>query len=72
MGRWDQIHFKLFAAEDGGPGRHLNDLLALRPTEAELLAAARWALTQDASEGFAWVLKDMLRQMGYEHLAGQL
>lgn len=72
VGRWDQIHFKLFAAADTGPGRHLNDLLALRPTEAELLAAARWALTQDASEGFAWVLKDMLRQMGHEHLAGQL
>lgn len=72
ISRLDQIHFKVFAATDAGPGRHVNDLLALHPSKAELLAAARWALTQDASEGFVMILKDMLRELGHEDLAKQL
>lgn len=48
-GRVDQIHFKLFAMVDQGGGRHEGDLRALQPTEAELIAAARWSLTQDPS-----------------------
>ena len=72
VSRLDQIHFKVFAATDAGPGRHVNDLLALHPTQAEVLAAARWALTQDASEGFVMVLKEMLRELGYEDIAKQL
>jgi hypothetical protein len=50
----------------------VNDLLALNPTKVELLAAARWALTQDASEGFVLILKDMLRVLGHEDLSQQL
>jgi hypothetical protein len=69
ISRLDQIHFKVFAAADAGPGRHLNDLLALSPDKDELLAAARWALTQDSSEGFVMILKDMLQQLGHEDLA---
>jgi hypothetical protein len=72
ISRLDQIHFKVFAATDVGPGRHLNDLLALNPSQAELLAAARWALTQDSSEGFALILKDMLRVLGHENIAKQI
>jgi len=72
VSRLDQIHFKVFAATDAGPGRHVNDLLALHPSQAEVLAAARWALTQDASEGFVMVLKEMLRELGYEDIAKQL
>ena len=64
--RYDLIHFKVCAATDNGPGRHANDLLALKPTVDEMLAAARWAITQDVSEGFRLVLKDMLRRLGYE------
>jgi hypothetical protein len=72
VSRLDQIHFKVFAATDAGPGRHVDDLLQLKPTKAELLSAARWALTQDASEGFVMILKDMLRELGYEDIAKQL
>ena len=32
MGRYDQIHFKLYAAVDQGAGKHFDDLLALNPT----------------------------------------
>ena len=64
--RFDLIHFKVCAATDGGPGRHADDLLALKPTMEEMTAAAKWALTQDVSEEFHLVLKDMLRRLGYE------
>jgi len=69
VSRLDQIHFKVFAATDAGPGRHVDDLLQLKPTKAELLSAARWALTQDASQGFVMVLKEMLRELGHEDIA---
>ena len=64
--RFDLIHFKVCAATDNGPGRHADDLLALKPTTEEMIAAAKWAVTQDVSEGFRFVLKDMLRRLGYE------
>jgi hypothetical protein len=72
VSRLDQIHFKVFAATDAGPGRHVDDLLQLKPTKAELLSAARWALTQDASEGFVTILKEMLRELGHEDIAKQV
>ena len=72
VSRLDQVHFKVFAATDAGPGRHVDDLLQLKPTKAELLSAARWALTQDASEGFVTILKDMLRELGHEDIAKQV
>lgn len=72
VSRLDQIHFKVFAAVDAGPGRHVEDLLKLNPTAAELRAAARWTLTQDASEGFVLTLKDMLRQLGHEDIANDI
>lgn len=72
VSRLDQIHFKVFAAADAGPGRHVEDLLKLNPTKPELLSAARWALTQDASEGFVMVLKEMLKELGHEDIAKQV
>lgn len=66
VGRFDQIHFKLYAAADQRDGTHLDDLKALTPTETEIEAAARWAMTHDVSEGFRMVLKDLLTQLGYE------
>src|SRR5215469_8244425 len=39
--RFDQIHFKFYAAVDQGPGKHSEDLEALAPTREELLRAAR-------------------------------
>jgi hypothetical protein len=69
IGRLDQIHFKLFAAADQSDPTHLADLKALNPTEQELEAAARWAMTHDVSEGFRWVLQELLKEMGYESTA---
>lgn len=62
--RYDQIHFKLYAAVDQGPGKHEADLRALAPTEAELIAAARWSRSQDPSEGYAGVLRGALESFG--------
>jgi hypothetical protein len=63
-GRLDQIHFKLFAMVDQGGGRHEADLRALSPTQGELVAAARWSVTQDPSPGYRSVLEDALRVLG--------
>jgi hypothetical protein len=62
--REDQIHFKLYAVVDQGPGRHLADLRALKPTESELLQAARWSMTHDTSEGYREVLLEVLAHFG--------
>lgn len=70
--RYDLIHLKLFAAVDQGPGRHVTDLAALRPTDDEMLAAARWVLTQDAGEVFPAIVRDALNQMSHERIARQL
>lgn len=63
ISRLDQIHLKLYAAADRG-GKHVRDLEALQPTADELLAAARWTRTHDASEGFLEVLIDALGYFG--------
>ena len=72
MGRYDQIHFKLYAAVDQGAGKHFDDLLALNPTSDELLQAARWSMTHDVSEGYRQVLKGLLNHMGFENVAKRL
>jgi len=69
--RLDQIHFKLYAAADRG-GYHVEDLLALDPTSDEMVAAAQWAMSHDVSVGFASILKDVLRSIGYEDAADRL
>jgi hypothetical protein len=61
VSRLDQIHFKLYA-----------DLRELRPTEAELLMALRWAVTHDPSEGFQIAIRLFLREFGYERLADRI
>jgi len=69
--RVDQIHFKLYAAVDRG-GYHITDLLALRPTPDELTEAARWSMIHDVSEGFAALLRDLLRSLGHGTVADRL
>jgi len=64
--RLDQIHFKLYALADQGPGKHEADLRALAPTSAELLQAAGWARTHDPSEGFEQALREALAHLGVE------
>jgi hypothetical protein len=65
-GRVDQIHFKLFAMVDQAGGRHETDLRALHPSTAELIAAARWSVTQDPSPGYRIVLIEALSALGVE------
>ena len=67
--RYDQIFFKLYAAADSGPGRHLDDLAELSPTEEELIAAIHWVFLQDDSEGFkTHQLAPILAELGYAGL----
>jgi hypothetical protein len=62
--RYDQIHFKLYALVDQGPGKHEDDLRALSPTEEELWAAARWSRSHNPSEGYEEILRNVLAHMG--------
>ncbi len=64
--RLDQIHFKLYALVDQGPGKHEQDLRALAPTRQELIEAARWTRSHDPSEGFRDMLEEALRHLGVE------
>jgi len=70
--RLDQICLKTYAAINGGGPRHLTDLRALDPSEDEMLMAARWCLTQDASEVFPHLVHSFLEKVGYPDVAGQL
>jgi hypothetical protein len=72
LGRYDQIHFKLYAAVDQGAGKHLDDLLALKPTSDELESAARWSMSHDISEGFKESLKSLLNYIGFRDVAERL
>ena len=71
IGRYDQIFFKTFASADRG-GYHVSDLKALNPTEEELIAAAKWCMTQDTSEAFRTILKDMFNQLGWQYVSEQI
>ena len=71
IGRYDQIFFKTFASADRG-GYHVSDLKALNPADEELIAAARWCITQDTSEAFRMILKDMFKQLGWQNVSEQI
>lgn len=71
ISRIDQIYFKTFAAADRG-GYHISDLKRLMPEEDELYRAACWCMTQDVSEGFRMVLKQMLTESGWGNVSGCL
>ena len=70
-GRYDQIFFKTFASADRG-GYHISDLKALNPADEELIAASRWCMTQDTSEAFRMILKDMFKQLGWQNVSEQI
>lgn len=72
LGRYDQIHFKLYATIDQSGGKHYDDLMALKPTAEELEKAARWSMTHDPSEGYRKILKDFLGKIGHEDVAKRL
>jgi hypothetical protein len=64
--RVDQVHLKLYAAVDQGPGKHESDLRALEPSDEEMLDASRWARTLDSSPGFDQVLRECLAHFGVD------
>ncbi len=72
IGRYDQIHFKLYAAADQGAGKHYDDLKALSPSSGEIESAALWAMTHDVSEGFKVILVDLLRELGFSDVADRI
>ena len=72
LSRVDQIHFKLYAAADQRQGKHLDDLIALKPTDLELEKAARWTRTHDPSEGYLMLLREILIRVGHPHVADGL
>lgn len=61
VARQDLIPLKLLAAADNTPtGSHGRDLLALKPTDAELDSAAEWVKTQDASPDFPAIVDQVV------------
>ena len=72
ISRYDQIHFKLYAAVDQSGSYHAEDLRELHPTDKELLAAAGWTRTHDPSEGYLQGLQWFLQEFGYGHLADRV
>lgn len=74
LSRYDQIHFKLYAALDSKNRRsaHLGDLLALNPGEKEILEAARWLMTRESGEFYKPALRNFLKQIGFENAAAKL
>lgn len=71
ISRYDQIHFKLYAAVDQA-GKHYQDLLELKPSGRELEDAARWSMTHDVSEGYRGEVKRILGEMGHADVAQRL
>lgn len=72
LSRFDQIHFKLYATVDQSGGKHLDDLMALKPTHEEMEQASLWSMSQDVSEGYKGALKDMLSKIGFQDVADKL
>ena len=68
-GRYDLIFLKLYAAADdvGPTSRHFKDLVALKPTPADLDAARAWIATQDPPPAVAQAVAQVIahvRQAG--------
>jgi len=72
LSRYDQIHFKLYAVIDQSAGKHLDDLLTLKPSSLELEKAIFWSMSHDPSEGYRLVLKDFLTKAGYQDVADSI
>jgi uncharacterized protein (DUF2237 family) len=72
ISRYDQIHFKLYAAADLSGSYHAEDLRELAPTDAELVDASRWTRTHDSSEGYLLGLQWFLQEFGYGHLVDRV
>lgn len=63
-GRQALIFLKLYAAADNSPSSvHTQDLIALRPTAAELAVATKWVVGQDASPEFASIVTKVVEHV---------
>lgn len=63
-GRSALIALKLFATADKGPRSvHLQDLLALRPTDSELEVASKWVEGQDLAPEWPQIVGDVARHV---------
>jgi hypothetical protein len=68
VGRRTLVALKLFAAVDTGPRSvHVQDLLALAPTESELNESRRSVARQDANEGFPSLIEQMIEHVRQHH-----
>jgi hypothetical protein len=47
-------------------------LLKLKPTNEEIEAAALWSISQDISNGYRIILKDLLKRLGYEDVSKKI
>jgi hypothetical protein len=64
VGRRTLIALKLFAAADGAPGSvHVQDLVALQPTPAELASAVEWVRTQDEAPEWTSLVEEVCRHV---------
>jgi hypothetical protein len=73
LSRYDQIHFKLYAALTSDRRIiHVGDLIALNPTKDKINAAAGWIMTRDTTLVYKHALKDLLKQIGYQDVADKL
>jgi len=68
VSRYDQIHFKLYAAVDQFGSYHAADLKELNPTDEELLAAVSWSRSHDPSTGYLKCVQLFFKEFGYDHL----
>jgi hypothetical protein len=68
IGRWDQIHLKLYACCSSTDITHFLDLDHLQPTQEEMEAAAVWVRRRCHSDLTRGQLKHMLRELGYADL----
>jgi hypothetical protein len=72
ISRYDQIHFKLYAAVDQAGSYHADDLQVLQPSDEELLSAAKWSMTHDPSDGYLESMKWFFKEFGYGHLVERI
>lgn len=72
ISRYDQIHFKLYAAVDQSGSYHAADLRELQPTDEELLTAVGWTRSHDPSDGYLQGIQWFLKEFGYEHLVARV
>ena len=68
IGRWDQIHLKLFACCTSTDINHFLDLDHLEPTREEMVAAAEWVGRSCTSPKTKGQLHHILRELGYAEL----